>query len=122
MRIVLAAVVSLALLAGCAAHTHQVGRGGPTFHREEVKQKEVYLLDLVPLVNVDSKEMAAGAKDYTIRTEQSFVDVLLSRLSLGILTVRTVKVATKARGPERVERPKSSGTMSEKEEAAPEEP
>jgi hypothetical protein len=47
----------------------------------------------VPLNSVDSQAMAGGASDYEIKTQRSFVDVVIG-IFTGIITVhpRTVSV------------------------------
>ena len=48
---------------------------------------------LIPINKVDAKEMAKGAKDYTIKTEQSALDIIIN-IATGWATVysRTVEV------------------------------
>jgi PBP1b-binding outer membrane lipoprotein LpoB len=80
------------LFASCATHVHTVGKGAQS--SQTVQKKQWYaLFGLVPINTVDSKEMASGAKDYTIKTEQSFIDGIISAFA-GIITinVRTVEV------------------------------
>lgn len=77
---------------GCAGHIHMVGDGGDG--SETVEQRQWYVLwGLVPINNVDSAEMADGATDYTIDTEQSALDVIIN-IFTGIVSVysRTVTV------------------------------
>jgi len=64
-------------LGGCFAFKHTVGNGGTG--QTSVAQKQWFLLwGLVPLTNVDGGKMAGGAADYTIKTEYSIVDFLIS--------------------------------------------
>ena len=73
------------VLAGCAAHTHIVGNGAQGNAIE--KQRQWYVLwGLVPINNIDTKTMAGNAVDYTIKTEQSFVDIVIGFFT-GIVTV-----------------------------------
>ncbi len=77
---------------GCAAHTHVIGDGGDG--SETVEQRQWYVLwGLVPINDVDSAEMADGAADYTIETEQSALDVIIN-IFTSIVSVysRTVTV------------------------------
>lgn len=79
-------------MAGCTAHTHIVGTGGTT--GEVVEERQWYILwGLVPINDVDSNAMAAGAENYTIETEQSALDVIIN-IFTGVITVnsRTVTV------------------------------
>ena len=77
---------------GCAAHTHLIGKGAQGDNVTEGRQWYI-LFGLVPLNNIDSHDMAADADDYTIKTEQSVLDVIMNMFT-GIVTVnsRTVTV------------------------------
>ena len=80
------------LTAGCMAHMHKVGAGEQ--QGIPVQERQWYVLwGLVPINNVDSHAMAGGATDYTIRTEQSALDVIIN-IFTGVVTVysRTVTV------------------------------
>jgi hypothetical protein len=77
-------LTSLALLgaltlpmASCYTMTHQVGDGGSGAATSSERQWYI-LWGLVPLNSVDSHEMAGGASDYTVTTEQSALDVLIN--------------------------------------------
>lgn len=87
----LAGVVALALaLSGCFTLNHEVGRGaqGST----EVSKRQWYALwGLVPLGETDSQEMANGATDYSVKSEQSIVDILLNLIT-GIVTINSQSV------------------------------
>ena len=83
--------VMLFLTAGCTAHIHQIGKGGSG---NAVEERQWYILwGLVPINDVDTAEMADGAEDYTITTEYSPLDILISIVA-GIVTInsRTVTV------------------------------
>ena len=56
-------------------------------------KKNHYLIQgLVPLSTVDVREMSAGASDYSVTVEHSFLDGLLSALTGGIYTPNSVTV------------------------------
>ncbi len=77
---------------GCATHIHVVGDGGEG--QEILEERQWYILwGLVPINDVDTAEMAEGASDYTIETEQSALDVIIN-IFTSIVTVysRTVTV------------------------------
>lgn len=84
-------VTILMLMVGCAAHTHVVGDGGQEM---QVNARQWYILwGLVPLNKVDTKEMAAGAENYTVYTRHNFLDFLISiPASLVTINSRTVSV------------------------------
>jgi len=77
---------------GCAAHQHTIGAGPSSGQTAEARQWYI-LWGLVPLNEVDSQAMAAGATNYEIQTEQSFLDVVMN-IFTGLVTVysRTVTV------------------------------
>jgi hypothetical protein len=86
-----------ALLSSCNATMHTVGTGGsgdcksPSSY--DAKKKQWYLLfGLVPLNNVDSKVLAGGAQNYTIRTTTSFGDYLISIPGSYLLGLKTQTV------------------------------
>lgn len=72
-------------LSSCFTMEHTVGSGAQGATTEQARQWYV-LWGLVPLNDVDSKQMAGGATDYTIKTEQSFVDKVIG-LFTGIITI-----------------------------------
>ena len=80
------------MLAGCAAHTHVVGTGAAG--TDVVQMRQWYALwGLVPINQADSGAMAAGATNYSIHTELSVLDWVIS-IFTGIVTInsRTVTV------------------------------
>ena len=82
----------MVVASGCATHMHVIGDGGSG--SETVEQRQWYVLwGLVPINEVDSAELADGASDYTIETEQSALDVIIN-IFTGIVSVysRTVTV------------------------------
>lgn len=71
------------LLSGCNATMHTVGTGGrgdcKSPGQYDAKKKQWYIFwGLLPLNHVDSKVLAGGAKNYTIRTTTSFGDGLIA--------------------------------------------
>lgn len=85
------ATMASVMLTSCYSYTSVVGKGaqGGT----EVKKWNHYVIEgLIPVGVSDSKAMAAGATDYTVKTEQSFVNGLLSVITFGIYTPTTTTV------------------------------
>ena len=75
--IVLLLIAVLVSFTACYTHTHIVGNGAQT--GQEINQTQWYaLFGLIPLNHVDTATMAGGAGNYTIQTEQTFVDGLIS--------------------------------------------
>lgn len=92
-------ITSLALMAvlafsisSCYTMTHTVGNGAQGGNETEKKQWYA-LFGLIPINQVDSKQMAQGKTDYVIETKHSFIDVIIGAFT-GIVTVypKTVKV------------------------------
>jgi hypothetical protein len=88
------------LMSSCAATMHTVGTGGrgdcKSVGQYDAKKKQWYLLGgLIPLNRVDSKDLAAGAQNYTIRTTTSFGDYLISIPGAYLLGLRsqTIRVS-----------------------------
>lgn len=89
-------VVSIILLilffVGCTTHIHKVGSGPQSYDSEELRQWYV-LWGLVPLNDVDTKDMAGGALNYKITTEFTPLDFLISiPASVVSVSSRTVTV------------------------------
>lgn len=80
------------LAVGCSAHIHVVGTGEQQGITVEGRQWYI-LWGLVPLNDVSTNTMAGDATDYTIRTEQSALDIIMN-IFTGAITVysRTVTV------------------------------
>ncbi len=71
-------IVSLCLaVTGCYTFNHQVGKGAQKGIKVEKKQWFI-LWGLVPIVEVKSQELAGGADDYSVQTQMSVVDVVIS--------------------------------------------
>jgi F0F1-type ATP synthase gamma subunit len=85
-------IVFVIVLSGCAAHIHKIGKGAQG--NDVIEKRQWYILfGLVPLNEVDTAEMAEGATDYTITTEQSELDVIMNIFTQNISVVsRTVTV------------------------------
>ena len=85
-------LVIFSLLVGCAAHIHKVGQGAQGAEKKEARQWYV-LWGLVPINEVDTQQMADGETDYTVKTEQSALDVIINIFTTSISVVsRTVTV------------------------------
>ncbi len=85
-------IVILLTLAACATHVHTVGRGPQTGQEMEARQWYA-VFGLVPINDVDTNQMAAGASDYEIKTEQTLIDGIITYFtSIVTVSCRTVKV------------------------------
>jgi len=97
MRKVLAAVlllaISMSLFAGCFTMNHVVGDGSQGGAAKQERQWYA-LWGLVPINNVDSKAMAEGATNYTVKTQYTPLDFIIS-IFTGIVTVQCMTVEVK---------------------------
>jgi hypothetical protein len=87
----LAGITVLALaISGCFTLTHEVGRGAQG--GSETSKRQWYALwGLVPLGETDSQDMANGATDYTVKSEQNITDIILN-IFTGIVTINSMTV------------------------------
>lgn len=91
MRMVVILFAASMLLTSCYAYTSVVGDGAQR-NSQTTKWNHYLLGGLVPLNISDSKQMAGGAKNYTVFTSQTFVNGLVSGLTFGIYTSSTTTV------------------------------
>jgi len=86
--------VAALFLASCAANVHVVGDGPHT--GQKIKKKQWYVIwGLVPINEVDTQAMAAGATDYQIKTvygvDDCIANLFLNYVSVGMRTVEVTK-------------------------------
>ena len=87
-----AIVLTLLLFVGCTTHVHKIGTGPQSYKNDEERQWYV-LWGLVPINEVDTKDMAGNADNYEIKTEVTPLDFLISiPASTVSVTSRTVTV------------------------------
>jgi hypothetical protein len=79
------------LLTSCYSYTSVVGDGAKG-NSQTTKWNHYVVYGLAPVGVSDSKQMANGAKDYTVHTRQSFVNGLVSALTGGLYTPTTTTV------------------------------
>jgi hypothetical protein len=84
-------LVCVLLLSSCMTLTHVVGTGGSGGVPTE-KKAWYAIWGLVPINVVDSKAMAGGASNYTVKSQLSFVDAIIS-IVVGIVTIRVQTVS-----------------------------
>jgi hypothetical protein len=85
-------VLIVFILPACSTHIHVIGDGAKTGIVEQERQWYV-LWGLVPINKVNTNEMAKGAKNYTIKTEASVLDVIINIFTSYVSIVsRTVEV------------------------------
>ena len=79
------------MLTSCFSYTSVVGKGAQG-NASVTKWNHYVIGGLAPVGVSDSKEMAAGATDYTVTTKQSFVNGLIAALTFSIYTPTTTTV------------------------------
>jgi len=85
LKSLILALIILVSVSSCFTIEHTVGTGATG--TDTVAKKQWYALwGLVAITDVDSKAMAGGAENYTIKTERSFVDGLIG-IFTGIVTI-----------------------------------
>ncbi len=78
-------------LTSCYTQSYMVGNG-PQKGVEMVEKSHYLVYGLAPLKTADPEQMAAGASDYSVTIQHSFVDGLLNVLTCGLYTPTTTKV------------------------------
>jgi hypothetical protein len=97
--IITCVVIIVFMLTSCNAVTHTIGSGGKGNGKPgqyDASKKQLYLFGgLMPLKKVDSKVLAGGAQNYTVRTTTTFVDGLVNGAASMFLGFRmqTVRVS-----------------------------
>ncbi len=79
------------LLTSCYTYTSVVGEGAQG-NSDTTKWNHYVIAGLAPVNVSDSKEMADGAKNYTVKTRQTFINGLISGVTFGIYTPTTTTV------------------------------
>ena len=85
IRMLFLALTIAFAITSCYTLEHTVGMGAKGGSTMEKRQWYV-LWGLVPINQVDSKQMAGGAANYNIKSQMTFVDVIISAVA-GIVTV-----------------------------------
>jgi hypothetical protein len=75
----------------CYSSTFVVGEG-PQTGIEEKGKNNFFIFGLAPGKAQDTQAMAQGKADYKVNVKQTFVDGLISGITFGIYTPRTVTV------------------------------
>ena len=89
--IVLIAVAMLGLVA-CSTNVHVIGKGAQGNDVQTARQWYA-LFGLIPINEVDTNAMAGDAENYTITTEQTFIDGVICCFTCYVtVTCRTVEV------------------------------
>ena len=86
--------ILLAAAPGCFVFHHQVGKGSQTGHEKSEGQWFI-LWGLVPLGKVDSHALAGSATDYTITTQFTVLDVIISAFTSWITIYKQTVIVEK---------------------------
>lgn len=79
------------LLSSCYSVTYKIGKGSRLGLK--VSQKNHYLIyGLAPIRTSNPARMAGTVSDYTVNTQHTFVDGLISAFTLGIYSTTTTTV------------------------------
>jgi len=79
-------IMAMVALTGCFTNQHMIGSGaqGAT----QTTQRQWYVLwGLVPINEVDTHAMAAGAENYNVKTQFTFVDMVIGVFT-GLVSVQ----------------------------------
>ena len=91
MKMMTILFASSMLLTSCYSYTSVVGEGAKG-NSQTTKWNHYVVYGLAPVGVSDSKQMADGAKNYTVHTRQTFVNGLVASLTFGIYTPSTTTV------------------------------
>jgi hypothetical protein len=86
-------VASVFCTSGCFTNKHVVGDGAQTSATETARQWYA-LWGLVPVTDVDTQAMAGDTDDYTVVTQQKFLDLVIGAFT-GVVTVYPRSVTVK---------------------------
>ncbi len=90
MKKIIIAFIGCLFLSSCMTLTHTVGNGGK--FEQVTKKRAVYaLFGLVAVNKFDSKTLAGGALNYTVKTKFTIVDLLIS-IPASLITFHTQTV------------------------------
>jgi len=90
--VIIVMAVALLGLVACSTNVHVIGNGAQGSDVKTARQWYA-IFGLVQINEVDTNAMAAGATDYTIKTEQSFIDGVITYFtSIVTVSCRTVTV------------------------------
>ena len=90
-KLAIGALFCIILLPSCFTYVSVVGEGAQG-SQEITKWNHYVVYGLAPVGVSDSKEMANGAENYEVKTEQTFVNGLVAALTFGIYTPTTTTV------------------------------
>ena len=78
------------ILSACSTHTHVVGNGAQGNYQKSKRQ--LWVISLVAINDVDTQALAGGATDYEITTQSDIVDIIIGGFTGGLIVSRKVTV------------------------------
>jgi len=78
------------ILSACTTHTHVVGNGAQGNYKKSKRQ--LWVISLVAINDVDTQALAGGATDYEITTQSDIVDLIIGGFTGGLIVSRKVTV------------------------------
>jgi hypothetical protein len=90
-KIAVVLIAFSSMLTSCYTYTSVVGKG-PQSNQKVTKWNHYLIGGLAPVGVSDSKQMAGDATDYSVTTQQTFVNGLISAITFGIYTPTTTTV------------------------------
>ena len=89
-KILIIATSFLLIFTACTTHTHIVGKGAQG--TSKVSKRQLWVVSLVPINDVDTRKMAGDAMDYEIQTQVDVIDLIVAGLTSGLISSRKVTV------------------------------
>ncbi|MBH09484.1 MAG: hypothetical protein CMG74_03860 [Candidatus Marinimicrobia bacterium] len=89
-KIIILSTSILLIFSACTTHTHIIGKGAQG--SKTVSKRQLWVISLVPINEVDTGEMAGDATDYEIETKTDVIDLIVSGLTSGLIVSRKVTV------------------------------
>lgn len=98
MKKVIFYLLIVCLFSSCYASRHYVGDGGKydgtDMTKYDVKKKQWFLLaGLIPLDDVTADQLAGDSKNYTVREVSSLGDMIITTITFGIASPRTIRIS-----------------------------
>lgn len=91
LTVTLSIICISSLLSSCYSVSYKIGKGSRLGLK--VSQKNHYLIyGLAPIRTSNPARMAGSVSDYTVNTQHTFVDGLISALTFGIYSTTTTTV------------------------------
>ncbi len=91
IKLIACLALLLVTLSSCYTYTTVVGNGAQG-NQETTQWNHYVIFGLAPVGVSNPKQLAGGAKDYTVVTQQTFVNGLISAITFGIYTPTTTKI------------------------------